>query len=263
MVTLQLENVGASYAGRTILSEVSTPLFKAGEVVALIGPNAAGKSTLFRRIAGLLAGPGAVRFAPGSQGQTGVCYMPQDGTVTARLTAYESVLLACKQQQQGWAVQACDLARIDEVMAALDIEALAFRTLDEMSGGQRQLVSIAQVLVRDPDILLMDEPTSALDMRRQVQVLGLLRTLARRHGKIVVVALHDLNQALQFADQVLVLAGGRAPHGGRCEEVITPAMLRDVYRVEARVERCSRGAARVIVDGVAQAWASAGPGLTP
>ncbi len=251
MVTLQLDRVGASYAGQSILRDVSTPRFEGGEVVALIGPNAAGKSTLFRRVAGLLAGPGAVRLDPSSQGPSGVCYMPQDGTVTARLTAYESILLACKQQHHGWAVQPGDLARIDAVMAELDIEALAFKTLDEMSGGQRQLVSIAQVLVRDPDILLMDEPTSALDMRRQVQVLALLQALARQRGKIVVVALHDLNQALQFADQVVVLARGTALHGGRCEEVITPAMLRDVYRVDARVERCSRGAARVIVDGVA------------
>ncbi|MGJ7545904.1 ABC transporter ATP-binding protein [Variovorax sp. LT1R16] len=251
MVTLQLDDVGAAYAGQPILNGVSTPRFEAGEVVALIGPNAAGKSTLFRRVAGLLAGPGVVRFGAASQGQAGVCYMPQDGTVTARLTAYESILLACKQQQQGWTVRPADLVRIDAVMAGLDIEALAFRTLDEMSGGQRQLVSIAQVLVRDPDILLMDEPTSALDMRRQVQVLSLLQALARQRGKIVVVALHDLNQALQFADQVVVLARGRALHSGRCEEVITPAMLRDVYQVDARVERCSRGGARVIVDGVA------------
>jgi iron complex transport system ATP-binding protein len=251
VVTLQLENVGASYAGLEILSEVGTPRFNAGEVIALIGPNAAGKSTLLRRIAGLLAGPGVVRFGPASRGEAGVCYMPQDGTVTARLTAYEGILLACKQQQHGWAVQASDLARIDAVMAGLDIEALAFRTLDEMSGGQRQLVSIAQVLVRDPDILLLDEPTSALDMRRQAQVLALLRSLARQRGKIVVIALHDLNQALQFADQVVVLAHGRALHSGRCEDVITPAMLRDVYRVDARVERCSRGTARVIVDGIA------------
>jgi len=249
MVKLSLEGVGAVYGARRILSDVSTPVFKGSEVIAVVGPNAAGKSTLFKRIAGLVDGPGEVRIEGSRRGMDGICYMPQDSVATARLTVYESVLLARKQRQPTWTVHDDDLALIDTVMASIGIGELAFRHLDELSGGQRQLVSIAQTLVREPEIMLMDEPTSALDMRRQFQVLGFIRNIAKARGMIVLIALHDLNQALRFADQVLVIADGTARASGPCEDVITGQMLRDVYRIEARVERCSMGARHVIVDG--------------
>jgi iron complex transport system ATP-binding protein len=249
MVKLSLDGVGAAYGGRRILSNISTPVFSGGQVVAVIGPNAAGKSTLFKRIAGLVDGPGNVLIEGARRGRDGVCYMPQDSLSTARLTVYESVLLARKQHESAWTVHDDDLAEIDGIMESIGIGELAFRNLDELSGGQRQLVSIAQTLARDPEVMLMDEPTSALDMRRQVQVLGFMRGLAARRGMIVLIALHDLNQALRFADQVLVIAGGTARGSGPCEDIVTSAMLRDVYRIDARVERCSRGASHVIVDG--------------
>jgi iron complex transport system ATP-binding protein len=92
---------------------------------------------------------------------------------------YESVLLACKQHQPTWALHDKDLALIDGIMESIGIGDLAFRNLDELSGGQRQLVSIAQTLARDPEITLMEEPTSALDMRRQVKVLDVMRKLVQ------------------------------------------------------------------------------------
>ena len=105
-------------------------------------------------------------------------------------------------------------------------------------------------LVREPDVLLMDEPTSALDMHRQVQVLDFMRTLARKREVIVFIALHDLNQALRFADQVLVIADGTAQGSGPSHTVINEAMLREVYQVQARIERCSRGQPHILIDGV-------------
>ena len=256
MVTLRLENLGASYGRHEVISGITTPVFLGGEVVAVIGPNAAGKSTLFKRIAGLIDGPGRVLLEGSSKGRDGICYMPQDISANARLTVYESVLLARKQQTPSWAVHDTDLARIDDILAALGIDALAFRNLGELSGGQRQLVSIAQTLARDPEVLLMDEPTSALDLHRQMQVLGFMRQLAREQGMIVFIAIHDLNQALRFADQALVIAGGSGQGSGPCEEVITVDMLRAVYKIDARIERCSQGAGHVIVDGVVQETAT-------
>lgn len=251
MVTLRLENVGASYGGGAVLSGITSPTFCGGEVVALVGPNAAGKSTLFKRMAGLTRGPGQVLLQDSPRGKSGICYMPQDAAQAAHLTVHESILLACMQHRSAWSVGDDQLRRIDDVIALLHISALAFRYLDELSGGQRQLVSIAQTLVRDPEVMLMDEPTSALDMRRQVEVLGFMRSEARRRGMIVFIAIHDLNQALRFADQMLVISGGTLMAGGRCEQVVTTDMLRTVYGVEARIERCSRGMAHIVIDGVA------------
>lgn len=250
MVTIELENLGARYGGRSVLDGINTPVFTGGEVVAVIGPNAAGKSTLFKRIAGLIDGPGHVRLAGSRKGPDGICYMPQNLNASARLTVYESVLLARKQQAPGWTVQPDELQAVDHILESLGISGLSFCNLGELSGGQQQLVSIAQTLVREPEVLLMDEPTSALDMHRQVQVLSFMRALARQRGIIVFIALHDLNQAMRFADQVMVIARGTLQGSGLAEHVITEQMLRTVYRVQARIEQCSRGERHIIVDDV-------------
>lgn len=250
MVALQLADVGAYYGKKLTVSGVSTPAFTAGEIVAVIGPNAAGKSTLFKRIAGLLKGPGAVTLTQSGKGKKAISYMPQDTSANAVLTVYESILLA-RKQGGSWSVDDGDLVFIDHVMEALNITPIAFRDLGALSGGQRQLVSVAQTLVREPDVMLMDEPTSALDLHRQVEVLSFMQAQARQKGMIVLIAIHDLNQALRFADQVLLIQDGKMRACGAPLEVINAGMLRDVYGVDARIEQCSRQYHHVIVDGVA------------
>ncbi|WP_411379165.1 ABC transporter ATP-binding protein [Pseudomonas sp. MPB26] len=250
MVKLQLDNLGARYGQREIIRGVSTTMFFGGQVVAVVGPNAAGKSTLFKRMAGLIDGPGQVILQDSKTGPTGINYMPQGLNASARLTVYESVLLARKQLAPGWRVHDDELKQVDEILEALGITDLSLRNLGELSGGQQQLVSIAQTLVREPEILLMDEPTSALDMHRQVQVLNFMRTLARQREVIVFIAIHDLNQALRFADQVLVIADGTTQGSGLSGEVITEQMLRKVYKVQARIEQCSRGVRHILIDDV-------------
>lgn len=251
MVKIQLENLGARYGQREIISGVTTSTFIGGQVVAVVGPNAAGKSTLFKRMAGLIDGTGQVNLQGSKKGPQGISYMPQGLNASARLTVYESVLLARKQLTPGWVVHDDELNLVDQILGALGIAELSFRNLGELSGGQQQLVSIAQTLVREPEILLMDEPTSALDMHRQVQVLNFMRTLARKRKVIVFIAIHDLNQALRFADQVLVIANGTTQGSGPSDEVITEQMLRNVYEVEARIEKCSRGQRHILIDDIA------------
>lgn len=252
MVQLTLSGVGVAYGRRRVLSDVDAADLRGGEVVALIGANAAGKSSLFRRIAGLASGDGAVSLGGTSRvaGQTvpQCCYLPQDTAVNAVLTVYESILLALKQGG-AWSVSDEELRRIDSVLRDLEIEDLAFRGLGELSGGQRQLVSIAQTLVREPDVLLLDEPTSALDLHRQFEVLSLVRRLARERGMLVLISIHDLNQALRFADRVMVLAHARLIAMGDPRAIVTPALLDEVYGVRARVETLASGEPYVLVEG--------------
>ena len=248
MVSLVLKDLGASYCRTTVLSKVAIELLTSGTTTAVIGPNAAGKSTLFKRIAGLISGPGVVQLSDATRGDRAICYMPQDTGSNAVLTVYESLLLAAKQGG-GWRVNDEELFEIDAILAALRIENLAFRGLDALSGGQRQLVSLGQALVRKPEVLLMDEPTSALDLHRQIDVLEFVTDLSRRTGMIVLIALHDLNHALRYCTNTIVIADGEMTASGATGDVITPAMLRDVYRVDARIESCSRGRPMVIVDG--------------
>lgn len=247
MVAIKLTDLGARHGRKLTLSGITTPTFKGGDVVAVIGPNAAGKSTLFKRMAGLLPGPGDVML---SGDNTSVCYMPQDTSANAALSVYESVLLA-RKQGASWSVGRQDLAIIEETLSALDIVGLAHRNIAELSGGQRQLVGLAQALVREPAILLMDEPTAALDLYRQVEVLTFARRLARERGMIIFAALHDLNDVLQYADQAMLIANGQLAACGPSAEIVTETTLRDYYNVAARIEACSRGIRRVIVDGKA------------
>lgn len=249
MVTIRLDSVGAAYGGKTVLSDITTHAFRDGEIVAVIGPNAAGKSTLLKRIAGIVKGPGRVLLeGTGDRSQT-ISYMPQEDAGGAALTVYESVLLACKQGGP-WRVSKNNLDRVDHTICALQITDIGFRYLYELSGGQRQLVGIAQSLVRDPAVLLMDEPTSALDLCRQIEVLSLLRRIVRERRIVAFIALHDLNQAMHFADKAILVASGSVQQYGDCSDVITTPMLRKVYKVAARIERCSRERNHVIVDGV-------------
>ena len=243
MVTLQLNRVSARYGRRPILEEITTPCFQGGQVVALLGPNAAGKSTLFRRVLGLLKDEGEVIISA----ERPVGYMPQDTGAKAVLAVYESVLLA-RMQGRGLKVQPEDLAQVDRALEELSITALGERDIGDLSGGQRQLVSAAQALVQEPEILMLDEPTSALDLNRQISLLTVLRRLADERQMLILVALHDLGHALRFADAAMMLENGRLIACGSTAEVITPALLRQVYRVSTRIESCSKGQPQLIVE---------------
>lgn len=255
MVSLVLEDVGVRYRKVEVVSGVTTPVLNGGELTAVIGPNAAGKSSLFKRIAGLAKGPGSVTTTPPAG--AAICYLPQDTGANAVLTVYESIILAAKQGSS-WKVSDDELKLVDDILAKLRIEAIAFRNLGELSGGQRQLVTIAQALVREPDILLMDEPTSALDLHRQIDVLSFMRDTARAKQMTVLIAMHDLNHALRYCENSIVIAGGRMVACGPSQAIITSDLLRDVYRVDGRIERCSFGVPHVIVDGSLDA-----PGTPP
>ncbi len=246
MVALRLEALGAQYGRHRVFSDISTGDIAGGALTAVIGPNAAGKSTLFKRIAGLLKGDGVVHVS-GEESLRPICYMPQDTGANAVLTVYESVLLASKQGS-GWKVAEDELVEIDRILTSLRITDLAFRDLGALSGGQRQLVAIAQALVRKPEILLMDEPTSALDLFRQIEVLQFMQRLAQETGIAVLIALHDLNHAMRYCEHALVVADGKLVASGATGEVITPALLREVYHVEARIESCTQGRPLLIVD---------------
>jgi iron complex transport system ATP-binding protein len=247
VVGLVVENLSVRYGKTEIVSGIDAEIPAAGGLTALIGPNAAGKSSVFKRIAGLAKGQGRVEVVGGTKGDKGIAYMPQDTSSNAVLSVYESVLLASKQDS-GWQVADRELGEIDDILASLRIAPWAFKSLGELSGGQRQLVAIAQALIRKPEILLMDEPTSALDLFRQLEVLTFMKSLADRTGMTVLIALHDLNHALRYCEHTIIIADGKLVASGRSEDVITAPMLRDIYRVAARIERCSLGRPVVIVD---------------
>lgn len=244
---LSIEDLRFSYGSTQVLKGITIQDAPPGEITAAIGPNAAGKTTLFKCIAGLLKPGGRVlldgkdlKHFKKEEISKQVSYLPQEGPVNSVLTVFEAILLA-RQHTMSWRVKDEDLATVSQVLDDLEIEELSLRYLNELSGGQKQMVSIAQALVREPEVLLLDEPTSNLDLQHQVEVLDLVRTVTVERGITTLIALHDLNLAARYADQFVVLNDGAVYASGKATDVLTPATLRDVYRVNATVYRDGDG----------------------
>lgn len=256
---LRVANLSAGYPGRPVIAGLTLPDIHPGDVVAFVGPNAAGKSTLLRALAGLTPASGEVLLGERpllrmslAERSSHVTYMPQALPQGVALSVLEGVVGALKATRFEGAdlgdERAANLA-ID-VLSRIGIEHLALERLDRLSGGQRQLASLAQALARAPRVLLLDEPTSALDLHFQLRVLRLTRQLAKERGLIVVIVLHDLHAAAQTADRVVVLSKGAVAADGAPERAITPEVLASVYHVRARVDLAGPGDLRVIVDDV-------------
>lgn len=257
---LQVRGLSAGYRDRRVIDALDLPTIRPGEVVSLVGPNAAGKSTLLRALAGLQPASGSVRLnghelngLPLAERARSVTYMPQTLPQGVALSVLESVLgaLHASGTEAAGAGQADSAER--RAVATLErvgILHLALEGLDHLSGGQRQLVSLAQSLVRQPRVLLLDEPISALDLQHQFRVMRLVHELARERGMIAIVVLHDLQIAARWSDAVVVLSHGAVVASGTPAEAITPQALAQVYGVQARVEHCSRGGLQIMVDDV-------------
>jgi iron complex transport system ATP-binding protein len=255
---LELRGLGAGYARQSVLEGLDLPRIAPGALVALVGPNAVGKSTLLKAIAGLQPVRGQVLLDGIDLATLGqrerllrVGYLPQALPQATSLVAYEAMLSALRASRPDWSRAHAEDA-IAQVFATLGLDALALRALNQLSGGQRQMIGLAQVLVREPRLLLLDEPTSALDLRWQLQVLQTVRARIDQGGTLAVIAVHDLNLALRFCDHIVVLGrsqgASRLLAAGRPAQVLTPALLAQAYGVRARVEHCSRGHPLVLAD---------------
>lgn len=121
--------------------------------------------------------------------------------------------------------------------------------IHEISGGELQRVIIARALAQEPGILALDEPTSHLDPKHQLSILGLLKDLVRDEGISVICVLHDLNSAMRFSDQVLIINRGRIAYAGKPEEVLTPGHIKEVYGVDTLIESLDKGKPHVILLG--------------
>lgn len=256
---LHINHLRANYPqakGAPIISDLSLPSIDEGTVVGVLGPNAVGKSTLLKSLAGMLVATGDVRLngrsllsmMPSESGRY-VSYLPQNLPQPVRLLGYESVLSACQASYPEYASGILE-QRVEAIFQQLSITHLAMKMLEQMSGGQRQMIGLAQVLVRSPSLILLDEPTSALDIRWQIGVLQSLRQRVDMQGAIALIALHDINLALRHCDMLVVLSPQGKVAAGPVKQVLTADILYQAYGVVGRIEECSLGYPMVIVDHV-------------
>ena len=233
---LQLENL-TIHRGHLCVARNFNLQLEPGKVYAVLGPNGAGKSSLLKALFAEIPYEGHIHHrgqplvpALASLSRKHFAYMPQDTVMDASLTALEVVLLG---QLDALSLHVSDeqLQRAIATMELLGIAHLADRDVLALSGGQRQMVIFAQVLLRNPEILLLDEPVSALDMHHQCVLLEHVRQQTRQNQLITITILHDLNLASQFADELIFVGDGQVQALGEPAAVIEQALIERLYRV--------------------------------
>ncbi|WP_442596137.1 ABC transporter ATP-binding protein [Parapusillimonas sp. JC17] len=256
--TLIAKGVSCRFGSLQVLDDLDLPPLPPGQVVALLGPNGSGKSTLLKSLAGLVP----ARFHALSVGHRDMLaqperaradilrYLPQSLPEALHLTVTESLLVALNVRRRPGKAQAME--RSIAVLESLGIAALAPKYLDALSGGQKQLVGLAQTLVDQPDVLLLDEPLASLDLNYQHHVMGLLGRLARERNMLIIIVVHDLDMALRYADTALLLHQGGLLAAGPPKTVITPEHLAHAFKVQARIQVVRGGHATVFVDDLIQ-----------
>jgi len=240
---LVLRAVSASYGARLVIRDVSleaTP----GQITGLIGPNGSGKTTIVRVASrGLRPREGQVLvqgFDPYSlsarEAARLVAVVPQELTPAFDYSVLEIVLMGRSPYRSSWGGgSANDWAHARRALAAANVQYLAERGIGELSGGERQRTILAQALAQDAPVLLLDEPTTHLDVRHVVEILTVVRDLARKDGRAVLAIFHDLNLASAYCDRIYAMSEGMVVAAGSPAEVVTHALVRDVFGVEAEV----------------------------
>lgn len=215
-------------------------------ITAIVGPNGAGKSTLLRCVAAILpAARGAVRIGgedvsglSGRERARRVGYVPQEPSFTFNYRVRDFVLTGRAAEIPAFSLPSRrDIDIAEEALHYVGLAGFSERPFLELSSGERRLVLIARTLAQRPAVLLLDEPTSFLDPRHEVDMLELLRRLARDKGKTVIVTLHDLDMAAKYADGMVFMKNGGIVASGAPGEVVTEALLKAVYEIDMAIVR--------------------------
>ena len=238
---LVVRDASVTIGAARLLNNVSLTA-PAGSITGLIGPNGAGKSTLMRAALGLMPlTAGSITFQdeplpsmPRRARAQLVAFVEQSGSTEARLSALEVVQMGRIPFQSVWqsGPSPADDMAVEDALSSVGMSEFAARPYDTLSGGEQQRLQIARALAQQPKLLILDEPTNHLDVQAQLAILGLLKRRAAA-GITVLLALHDLNLAATFCDTLAVLHHGRLVASGTPQAVLTPALLRAVYQVDA------------------------------
>lgn len=254
---LTAHNLAAGYKGKVVWQDASFSV-SPGDFIGLLGPNGAGKTTLFKLLLGLttpVKGRVELFGESPSRGNFRVGYVPQRRFVDSesRLEALEYVRLGVKGNGWGFSLGPGAAHERKQALAALklvDGEALANRSLSELSGGEMQRVFLAQALVSKPDLLLLDEPLANLDIKRGSQLIKLVDTVVKKEGLAAMLIAHDINPLLPVINRIIYIANGKVV-SGRPDEIVNSKTLSKLYGASIEVLKDSKG--RLAVLGVEEA----------
>ncbi|NLE82669.1 MAG: ABC transporter ATP-binding protein [Rhodococcus sp.] len=240
---LVAEEVTLGYGDRTVVDGLDLSVHT-GVVTTVIGPNGCGKSTLLRALGRLLKpksgtvtldGKSIGRMRTKDVART-LGMLPQSPVAPEGLTVGDLVARG-RHPHQSWIRQwsADDESEVAEALALTGVADLADRPVDQLSGGQRQRAWISMALAQGTDILLLDEPTTYLDLAHSIEVLDLVDRMHSELGRTVVMVLHDLNLAIRYSDQLIVMSKGAIVASGHPQDIVTEELLLDVFGLEASV----------------------------
>ncbi|MDG6221601.1 MAG: ABC transporter ATP-binding protein [Candidatus Thermoplasmatota archaeon] len=212
-----------------------------GDVLSILGPNGVGKTTLLKCLNRVLKYKGGAVMVEGQdiakldkrQVAKRMGYVPQRADVS-RMTVFDSVLLGRRPHIE-WEASKKDMKLTGRVIEMLGLESLCLRNVDEISGGEYQLVQIARALVQQPRIILLDEPTNNLDLKNQHAILGLIGKLVQANKMAAIMTTHDLNLAIRYSNKFILMRGGKILAAGD-RQVITPETIKAAYDVNVVVE---------------------------
>ncbi len=211
-----------------------------GECLAVLGNNGAGKSTMLKCLNRILSPQkGTVLVDKNNVYQMPLYAVAQNmafvaqGSQNSRLTVYDMVMLGRKPYIK-WGIRKEDEKIVEAVIRQMNLESMAVRFVDELSGGEQQKVILARALAQQPKVLLLDEPTSNLDLRNQYEVLDLVLKVCRHNDIAVVIVIHDLNLALRYCDKFMLIKENQVYDYGS-EEIITCESIEDVYQIAVNI----------------------------
>jgi len=240
-VKLKIQGLNFRYNDRLVLEDINLEV-EEGEILTLLGPNGSGKTTLLRCIVRILNPERGCIFIDEKQISKmkreqlarKIGYVPQSESSSFPVTVFDTVLMG-RKPYLSWNPTFKDFRIVSEVLHLLGLEEFALRDLNELSGGEKQKVLIARTIAQGPEIMLLDEPTSSLDLKHQLEVLEVVRSLAKEKGISVIMAMHDLNLASRYSDKLVMLKNGKIFSIGTPEKVVTSENIKSVYGVEATV----------------------------
>ncbi|PAB01319.1 ABC transporter ATP-binding protein [Enterococcus canintestini] len=238
---IELKEVSKKYQQKIVLDKIELQLPK-GELIAFIGPNGAGKSTLLSIMSRLqqdFAGElfidnGEIRTWHSKELAKRLAILKQNNQVQARLTVAELVAFGRFPYTRG-KLNETDQQIISDALKAMALSDLAENELQNLSGGQLQRAYIAMILAQDTEYILLDEPLNNLDMNHANQMMRLLKKLVKETGKTIFLVIHDINFVAAFADTIVAMKDGAIFKKGPVEEVITSAVLGELYEMDVRV----------------------------
>ena len=243
---IKLKNVSLVFQGGSVAISNLTTTVQEGEFVYLVGHSGSGKSSFLKCLAGLMSYEGEIKTELDKFGK--ISYVPQRPSVPVGMTLAEFVLLGRSEYTKWYFSEtSLDREKCKEAITSLSLSKLAGRFVETLSGGELQRAVLARAIAQEATLLLLDEPTSALDIVNQVEVMSYLTTLQKKHKLTIIVALHDLNLALNYSDRALLLKDGGMIGFGHTYSVMTAKGLSDVYKSPIEIRSQEDGTKTVFV----------------